>query len=62
MAICAGTEIACNLLHNGEGGMMERVYEVVEKLAAAEQIPLGEAYRIGRSAQDYADLASDQLQ
>ena len=53
-------EIACNLLVPGEH-VMEAVLDNVRRQCQALEIQVGETYRIGRSAAEYAQTVSKQL-
>lgn len=58
----AGIEVACNLVSSGQKQPdPEEVRARVTQLASEQSIPVGSAYRIGKSLQELVDEASEQL-
>lgn len=57
-----GIEVACNLVSSGQKQPdPEEVRARVTQLASEQSIPVGSAYRIGKSLQELVDEASEQL-
>lgn len=58
----AGIEVACNLVNSGQRQTdPEEVKARVTQLATEQSIPVGNAYRIGKSLQELVEEASEQL-
>lgn len=58
--LLAEVEVACNLLRDGEA-LMEAVHQEVVRQGRARGVQVGEAYRIGKSPAQYAEMALQQL-